>query len=800
MLSIIQKEIADFFNDLTGCLIAGLFLLVLGLLLWVFPGTSIPEYGIASLEGFFNLAPYVLLFLVPAICMQSISVERNSGTLELLLTRPLSVSQLLWAKYLGCFSMVCLALLPTLLYYYSVYELGATPGNIDTGATIGSYLGLLLLAGAFSAISIWASAMSRSVLVAFLLSVFFCFIGYYVFSALDEDLTSGFWGYFISMLGMDSHYQSLSRGVINAPDVIYFASVILLFMRLANDAMQRGPRKLKGSLMERPLMIGLLLIANYAASLYTGRLDLTADNRYTLSPLTRETVAHLPDELHISVFLTGNMPAGFRRLAKGVDVLLSDMKRDAGGRLKFSFIDPLTGDAGKKQQYQALLAEKGIVPINVSVLKNEGLMQQLIFPAALVSFHGKDVPVFLLLNRMGLAPEEVLNNSIQNLEYAFTAAIRKALNGGKPLVGFTESHGELNDTVLYDLMSSLSDGYQAGRVDLKTITADGLRHIKVLVVPKPLRAFSEDEKYKLDYFVQYGGHILWAIDQTNASLDNLNKTGEGLFIAKKLNLDDMLFKYGVRFNYVLLGDMNCSQIPLAMNSGPGSQLQLAPWLYYPVFMPLSNHPIVRNLDGIRAEFSGTLDTIGIKGLKKTILLNSSPYSFVSEVPAMVSLQLISKDSDPERLKSFPKPVSVLIEGVFPAVFAHRPVPAGVPDTMHLPAKGTASAMMMLADGDVLKNQVNPKDGSPYPLGWDRYTNRQYGNKTFLRNAIDYLAGEGEIISLRGKEIKLRLLDQVKIKNGPLKWPLINVALPPLLFILCGLGSYLQRKRKYGIKR
>ena len=341
-------------------------------------------------------------------------------------------------------------------------------------------------------------------------------------------------------------------------------------------------------------------------------------------------------------------------------------------------------------------------------------------------------------------------------------------------------------------------GYQVGWVDLKEMTFEGLNQLDVLVVAKPRQPFSEAEKYKIDYFVMNGGRVLWAIDQVNADLDSLRTTGEQLVLARNLNLDDLLFTYGIRFNYNLIADMNSAQIPLTVgNIGGQPQIELAPWLFYPVFVPLTTHPILKNLDGIRSEFSGTLDTISTPGVRKEFILQSSPFSRLFDVPATVALQMAGETPDPAKFKNHPYPVAALLEGTFSSVFLNRPVPEGLVSAPPVPSQGKPTKMVAIADGDVFKGQVNPADASPYPLGWDRYAERQYGNRSFLLNAVDYLADDTGIISLRAKEVKLRLLDPIKVKNAQLRWKVLNVALPPLLLFLGGLLQQYRRKRKFG---
>lgn len=545
------------------------------------------------------------------------------------------------------------------------------------------------------------------------------------------------------------------------------------------------------------LSLAVIVLLNFISSVFFTRFDFTAEKRYTLSPVTKSILAGLQDKVQITVYLEGDFPPGFKRLRNSTQDLLRDFKAYSDGNLQFNFVNPLSGDSHAQEQAYQRLSEKGIEPTNLSVKTEDGMSQKIIFPAALISYKGRQIPVKLLQNQSGVSPEEVLNNSIQNLEYAFASSIRKISNQGTQRIGFTEGHGELNDLQLNDAMKSLADAFEVGRVNLSTIPFAGLDKLDLLVIAKPERPFSEADKYKINYFVMNGGRVFWAIDQVSAELDSLRGRGDQLAFPKKLNLDDMLFKYGIRLNYDLLADMNCAQIPVNVgNVGGQAQIQLLPWLFYPVFVPVSTHPLVKNLDGIRSEFPGTIDLIQIKDVRSEVILTSSPYSRKLEVPLMLSLRMVEQEPDPKLFQSPPSAVGVLLEGEFPSVFRNRPVPAEIREKVNVPLKSKAGRMIILSDGDILKNQINAADGSAFPLGFDRYTRQQYANKNLLLNAADYLIDDSGIISLRNKEVKLRMLDRARIRQEKTWWQLINIGLPIILLIVSGIFQHYYRIRKY----
>lgn len=796
MYSIFKKEIISYFSSLVAYVTIGIFLLVLGLFLWVFPDSSIPDNGYAGLDSLFSVAPYLFMFLIPAITMRSLAGERKEGTFELLVTRPLTDRQIVLGKYLASVVLLLCALLPTLFYYYTVSILGMPQGNIDTGGVIGSYIGLFLLGCSFAAIGICASAITKNQIIAFALAVFTCF---FIFSGFDslsgllslQDLS-------IQYLGITEHYQSVSRGVLDTRDLAYFIILTTLFIALTLLVLNRQRQK-KINFKAAGILVAIIAVLVVLSAVSFTRFDFTREKRYTISPVSREVMDSLPRPVKVVVFLKGNnFPAGMKRLQGATKDMLADLQAYTHGKLQFEIVDPLK-DVKESDQDTVLnnLRSHGIEPINLSVKTDDGQMQKIIFPAALVTCGDNEVPVSLLQTRDGLTDEEVLNNSIQNLEYAFTSAIKKVVAAGRPAIGFTGGHHELSDLQLYDARRTLLDGYDIGRVDLKLIPLDSLKKISLLIIDKPDEPFTELEKFKTDQYIMNGGRVIWAIDQVSAELDSLRgHGGEQLAFPKHLNLDDQLFTYGVRINYDLIADMSCAQIPITTgNMGGRPQIQLLPWLFYPVFMPLSKHPIVKNLDGIRSEFASTIDTLAIKNVSKTVLLSSSPYSKKLNTPYTLSLQALEQEPDPRTFQGTVKTVGVLLEGKFKSDFANRPVPEGIAGQVQPLAESKPTKMIVISDGDIFKNQVGV-DGSPYPLGYDHYTRKNYGNKNLLLNMVDYLTGDARLIELRNKEIQLRLLNRARIREEKMYWQVINTVGPLLLVLIFAIFQHYLRKRKY----
>jgi ABC-2 type transport system permease protein len=794
--SILKKEITSYLSSLVAYVTIGVFLLVLGLFLWVFPDSSILDYGYAGLDSLFNTAPYLFMFLIPAITMRSLAEERKEGTFELLLTRPLTDGQIVLGKFFACVLLVLFALMPTLVYYYSVYNLGNPPGNVDTGAVIGSYIGLFLLGSGFAAIGLFASSVSKNQIIAFTIAVFLSYFFYSGFDSLSSLLSLQNLG--LQNIGITAHYESVSRGVLDTRDLGYFLCLSAFFIwctLLAIKIQRQKTADKKGLIRALAFIVAVAIIS----SLSFTRFDFTKEKRFTISKISRGILESLPKNVKVTVYLEGdNFPAAFKRLRSATKDMLNDLEAYSHGKLQFDFVDPLKGQsADQQQQTLQSMGEKGIEPTNLSEKTDNGLIQKMIIPYAAVSSGDKEIPVKLLLNRIGLSPEEQLNNSIQNLEYAFVSAIKKVTTGGKPEIGFTEGHHELTDVQLNDAMKSLSEGFTIGRVNLTTIPFAALEKVKLLVIPKPDKPFSELEKFKLDQYIMRGGRVLWTIDQVSAELDSLRgHGGEQLAFNKQLNLDDQLFVYGVRINYDLLADISCSQIPVATgNVGGQAQIQNVPWLFYPLIMPLSKHPIVKNLDAIHTEFISTIDTLAIKRVNKTILLSSSPYNKKYNAPYLLSLQMLEQEPQPKDFQSNTKPVAVLLEGKFKSDFLNRPTPEGLNEKVESLTESKPTKMIVISDGDVFKNQVG-SDGSPFPLGYDHYTQQSFGNKNLLLNIADYMTDDSGLIGLRTKEIQLRLLDRARIRSEKLYWQVINNVIPLSFVLIFAIFQHYIRRRKY----
>lgn len=794
MLAILRKEVNEFFSSLTAYVTVALFLLAAGLFLWVFPDTSILEYGYATLETLFHISPWIFMFLVPAVTMRSFAEEKRSGTFEILATAPVSGWQIIAGKYLAGVLLVLFALLPTGVYYYSVYQLGAVPGNIDTGGVIGSYAGLFLLGAAFTAIGLFASALTSNQVAAFMLAVFLCFFCYTGFDAVSGLALPGRAGFMLAQLGIYEHYRAVSRGVLDTRDLLYFLSFTGLFLLFTG--MRLGKRRTWKNVF---IVIAGLLIINMVFYRYFTRIDFTRDGRYTLSSATRNMLDSLEHDVVIRVYLEGPLRSDMKRLQVAVRDLLTGYQAYAHGHLHVVFTDPFSGeDAGDdREEVYRRLAEQGLEPTNLTIRNRQGASQQMIFPGALIHYQGRKLPVNLLGTRFQTkTAAESINDAAENLEYLFTNALHKLVTPEREPIAFLAGHGELTGRHMVDIAGTLSSTYPVKQLSLDTLTVRELSKYKLLVIAKPRRAFAERDKFKLDQYLLRSGSLMLLLDQLNADLDSMRAGGDMLAIPRELNLDDMLFRYGLRMNYDLVQDMNCAPIPVFTQTGRQDEGQLLPWIYYPLVIPDSDHPLVRNLDPLRMEFAGSIDTVAAPGVRKTVLLRSSPYSRPVNAPVYLSLADIeAAAADPGRFQGKRVTLSVLLEGEFTSVFKNRFVD-DFDSSLPFADKGKGT-IIAVADGDVIKNDVSAIDNSYFPLGYDKYTRQTFGNKVFIQNCVDFLSGSAGLLDLRSKDLQIRLLDRKQVRAEGTYWQWINMVIPVLLVVLSGLVFISVRKYRYG---
>ncbi|NOX46373.1 MAG: gliding motility-associated ABC transporter substrate-binding protein GldG [Chlorobi bacterium] len=569
----------------------------------------------------------------------------------------------------------------------------------------------------------------------------------------------------------------------------------------------------KGNLAQLLLALVIIVLVNIIASFWFTRFDLTGEKRYTLSEPTQKILKNLDDIVYFEVYLDGDFPAGFKRLKRETREML-DQFRAYSDNIQYEFINPSEEKDPKEQNevYRRLM-ERGLQPTDLQVKTADGSKQQIIFPGAMVSYRSREIPMELLNSQMGVSPENVLNNSIQDLEFNLANTIWKLSVKKRAKVAFIGGHGELSVLETADAAYSLSEYYNISRIKidgkLNSLTErkarDSAKTIiqnkyDALIIAKPDSIFSEKDKFIIDQFIMRGGKVMWLIDPVFASMDSIQKSSATVGIINDINLDDQFFTYGFRANTNLVMDINALPIPLNTGQlGGQPQYEFFPWYYFPVLNPVLDNPIVRNLNAIRTEFISSIDTLAKKGAKKTILLTSSKYARTVNTPVIISLDILQKEPDRRLYNKQDIPVAVLLEGKFESLFNNR-IPPEIRDDQSIGFVGESrpTKMIIVGDGDIIKNQVNRTGEKPvpFPLGYDRYTRKTFGNKDFILNAMNYLIDESNLITIRSRDVKLRLLDKTKVNDNRLYWQLLNTVLPVVLVFIFGFIMFAIRKRKY----
>ncbi|MDG1714896.1 gliding motility-associated ABC transporter substrate-binding protein GldG [Lacinutrix sp.] len=796
MLAILKKEINSFFASPIGYLVIAIFLLLNSLFLWLFKGEfNVLDYGFADLSSFFLLSPWILIFLIPAVTMRSFSDEKKQGTLELLLTKPISHLQIVLGKYFGAFLLIILALIPTLLYVYTISELGNPIGNLDVGSTLGSYIGLLFLTAAYTTIGIFASTLSDNQIVAFIIAVFLCFLLNIGFEGLADVL-----GSFLENFGMASHYKSMSRGVLDTRDIIYFLSITALFLFLTVKRVNTEGSKQVKWLNIALFPIGLILLNSISSSFYQ-RFDLTSDSRYTLNKAALSIVKNVDSAIIIDVFLEGDdFPSEYRRLQTETKQLLEEFEA-YNSNITFNFIDPFEDQANQDLRI-AQFTERGLTPMQLSVQDNGKQSQRIIIPWALASYNNQTVDIPLVKYKVNANQQETVTNSVQNLEYAFADGLSRLINPKRRKIAILKGNNELPDLKIADLLKTLQQYYYIAPFTLDSVATNPKKTSKLLntydlvIAAKPTEAFSEEEKYILDQYTMNGGKSLWLLDKIIMEKDSLfNPEGKNIAVTRDLNLTDFFFKYGVRVNPVLTSvkSQNIGRITLETGQDESLKLQHFLWPYAPLALSDINHPITNNLNFVKFDFANQIDTLK-NDIKKTILLKSDRPSRLEGTPKEISLEFALKEPDSKLFTKDRQNLAVLLEGEFTSVYNNRIKPLELENDI---TKSTATKMIVIADGDVIKNDLDK--GRPTTLGFDKWTKETYGNKEFLLNSVNYLLDDDGLINIRSKEIKVAFLDYAKVGKEKTKWQIINIILPLLFLGLFGFIFNFLRKRKYAKK-
>ena len=829
MWALYLKEIRSFLSSIIGYIFMAFFLVANGLFLWVFTGeNNVFEGGLAELKTFFLISPLILCVLVPAITMRSFSEEKRTGTIELLFTKPVSDFSIIFSKYLAGATLVAFALVPTLIYYICIHTLGTVTVDgssvADDGATITSYIGLLLVGGGFVSIGIFASTITSSQIVSFIISMFFCWFLFYGLDILAVYSDFGNFDALLRNIGFIEHYHAIQRGVIDFRDIIYFLSAIIFFLLLA--LLRLGARKrtglnLKvfriddGPTQSRLLLVGIVLI-NYIAAYFVFRLDLTEDKRHSLSENTIDMLQdeeRMKERIYFKIYLEGDLPADFMKMRNAVQEKLDEFIRYAGDKIQYEFIDP-NGDSDEDNNLavQQMIYGQGIQFCDLKMRNSSAIEVKTIWPGATVDYNGVTVDRVQFFNRRkienGEETRSLTDKTISNLEYLFISAIRRATTEKKKSIAFLHGHGEFTEWQTMDVRTHLKPYYKISDVyiDGKITALDG---IDALVIAQPKTRFTEKDKFVIDQFIMQGGQTMWFIDPLDVNRDSLRMTGQTLAMSRDLNIEeDMLYRYGVRVNRDVILDEKCAPLYI-----PGHPMGIVSWYFFPLLDPV-NHPITKNIDPVKTEYTASLDIVNQTdlGVKKTVILESSYNSRVFRGPARINYLVVNQPPQFNDGKQGNMTVAVLLEGQFKSPFENQ-ISQEFLNSPDYKTKflSDSTKMLVVGDADIIRNEVDSAmvEGTmryrAVPIDYDIYEvpNENmtapmytYGNRDFFVNSVDYMLGDLSLIELRTKTIVMRMLDSEAVAKGRNFWKFLNIAGPLIIIFIFALMNTLIRRAKY----
>ncbi|WBL43309.1 gliding motility-associated ABC transporter substrate-binding protein GldG [Algoriphagus halophytocola] len=528
------------------------------------------------------------------------------------------------------------------------------------------------------------------------------------------------------------------------------------------------------------------------------RIDLTEEKRFSLHPATEDILSELKEPLHVDILLVNdNLPGGFRRLQKAIEETVRTFNAYSSEKITFSYFDPLTVEESEREEFILSLADYGINPTNLSVNQQTGLQTKLIFPGILVSNATYETGALVLKGERGMSPDQILNQSIENLEFELSNAIRKLIAPESNAIAMIMGHGEMSDDEGFGLVEALDGDFELFKVPLEQAkTPADLAHFNIVFIQGPRESYTEREIYLLDQYVMNGGNLVVLLD--GVAVDITQAGGEGtLAMPLELGLDNLLFRYGIRVNKDLIQDLNFGYFPvMAGNFGNQEQMVPLPWPFFIHAGRMQAHPITKGLDVVNFRFASSLDTVKADGVRKTPLIFTSDYSRILAAPVRVAFSDMEQEPDVDLFGTKNLPLVYLLEGEFTSLYKNRFLPEDfAQEEFKESGKGK---VVVIGDGDVFQVERNLQDGSPLVLGEDPFSQTTFANKLFLKNLTQYLADPEGIIASRTRTFKIRPLDKVKVAQQRVYWQVLNVLAPVgLLMILGGISWWIRRKKYTG---
>ncbi|PXV65063.1 ABC-2 type transport system permease protein [Dysgonomonas alginatilytica] len=797
---LIRKELLSILCSGIGLFFALIFLVASGSMLWFFEGNfNIMDTGYATLEKFFSLSSILFVLLIPALTMRLIAEEKRNRTLDMLRSRPISISAIIGSKWLASLLFVVLVLLPTFIYVYTLYVLGSPVGNLDLVVIMISYLSLIGLGGVFIAVGIFASSLSQNQIIAFVVALFINFVIYFGFDLLSALFDAGATRVFVASCGLSYHLSEVQRGVISMNNVLAFFNYIFIIYLTTLCVLSLKNKKTNKRLIVYGF--GILVLNVVMLFLPNSRFDFTADKRYTISDYSKALVGSLAEsessQVKINVYLEGNLNFGFQRLRNATNQFLGDLNRYAGYKMEISFINPATLNVSR-EELPDYMAHREMPPIMLNEVDRDGkVSKQLIYPYAEVIVDGDTLQVSLLKNIKGNTAEENLTASIVNLEFQFVDALRLLMRNEPQAIAFIEGHGELPRAYVYDAEEALAKYFFVNRGEIG-VDPSILDNFRVVIIAGPTKRYSEAEKYILDQYLMKGGRILWLIDGAYVSLEDLANKGQSASMRNETGLDDLLFTYGVRIESNFVQDAQSTQI-LVQNDSEAQPVTI-PWYYSPLLLPSLDNIITKDITEVKAAFVSSVDVLNkSKSVSKNILLTTSQHSRIVPVPEMITFDVEHIQSDVHYFNESFLSVGVSLKGTFQSAFNNRLVPDSVSLQGYKTRLESADAkMIVVGSSDIIRNEVIGQGDNTevLPMGYDRISGRRYGNKDFIVNAVNWLANDDGWMELRSKTQVLNLLDKKLIYEHRNKYAVLNILFPVCFIGLLIGGVILRRRYKY----
>lgn len=800
--TLLRRELTSFLVSSMGGITLGVFLLSMGLMLWVFGGEyNILDGGYATLRPLFELAPILMMLIVPAVTMRSYAEEWRNGTFELLVSHPVTPGQIVTAKFMAAWIVMSVAVAFTLLYVVTLNLISLQ--GVDAGEIAGGYIGLFLLLGAFVSIGLFSSSLTKNQLTAYILGVFLSFLFYYGFSLIASLTNNGELHTNWEKLGMKVWFEPMTHGVIYLNGVFYFVFVMLLFTKAV---LWRQKRAYGIKIWKKfPWDLVLFALFSIATLEFAFRWDLTEDKRYTLSPQTRNSLGFVTRPIEVILYLNGSLNPEFHRLRNTTIDLLTEMAGYVGKGMRLTLVDPSESpDPQEREDRYRLLSGRGITGISVNHREVSGkVTSQVLFPWAELVYKGDTVPVPLLRRDAFRSPKEMIQASFGELEYGFADALRIMTTMFRPKkIAFTEGHGELEEPSLYETFNTLSRYYQVDRGEVGN-DPSALVPYKALVIADPQTPFTEEEKFTLDQYIMQGGNVFLLAGGTQFNPQEFETTGESPTLKRELNLDDMLFTYGVRIEPVTLQDLQCTSITLTASSeasGASVQTTTLPWFFAPLLLPSGPHVLTTSLSPLKSEYVSPVSFVNHHPeVRKSALFTTSENTHSLSVPEKISLRYVEMPATEQYFNESPKTVIAMVEGAIPSVYANRLTPAGskeLPVGRHQVSHG--SRILVAGTASILKNEWegSGRNVRPVPLGYDRNSHTLLGNEEFLIQSVSYLMGDEEWLTLRGRTQTMRILSQEAVTIKRLFWQIVSVGVPFALFFIALFLFRRQRANRF----